>query len=449
MSEDCLYLNIYVPINTKKIASNMAVMVWIHGGAFTSGSGSASVYGGEEFAKKGNVIYVTINYRLGAFGFLKTGKGKHSAIGNYGFEDQRLALKWVKENIAAFGGDPKKVTVFGQSAGACSILLHLVSGKSAHLFDQAIIQSPPIAIQAKDKKAVEKQGKSFTKHLGCNHGDMSCLRNKGPEEVVVAQEKSGTESDNFFDLFTVWGPYVDGEDITHKAIRAAQNGILSPKPLIIGTNYHEGVTYVYETVTTTLPDFLFDYAIRVWRHCLGVPDKIKEPYKKMLCKHHDSEIIYKRFKPASNKDARPEFTDLVTEFVFTCPVRNISRNYETSNNVWMYVFNQTFPIPKLFEFSKCITHACHSVELPFLFQSLSKLGIPSFPSDGDIQLGNDMLTYWTNFAKYGNPNGKGKTKWPQYRQETDTYLHFQSTGSEVITKYRNNICNFFDKIGYD
>ncbi|XP_035660267.1 acetylcholinesterase 1-like [Branchiostoma floridae] len=190
-SEDCLYLNVFVPRSVLLNSSvRLPVMCWFHGGNYQYGTGAALIYDGRILANKTNTVVVTTNYRLGVFGYLVTGEGEDDARGNYGTLDQIEALTWVQQNIADFGGDKDKVTVFGQSAGSDSIAVLLTSARAADLFHQGIMLSVPFSIPLKTQSEAIRYGNDFTKFANCSTGDMKCLRSKSADAILDAQKKT-------------------------------------------------------------------------------------------------------------------------------------------------------------------------------------------------------------------------------------------------------------------
>ncbi|XP_071396674.1 crystal protein, partial [Centroberyx affinis] len=257
VSEDCLYLNIFVPLDvnlSSPLKRPLPVMVWIHGGDFIAGSASKPLYDGRFISNFTHTVVINMEYRLGAFGFLVSGKKPQtSATGNYGILDQQAALLWVQRNIAMFGGDPSKVTIFGESAGAQSVSLHLMIQSSKPLFRQAVFQSLPFSIPLKTRHDALKLGKDFSKQANCSVSDIVCLLSLSPQAVLAAQMKSSSKIVNpfrFLEVFETWGPYIDGELIKEQAVTAFQKGHWQKeKPVLLGTTSEEGVIFVYGVFT--------------------------------------------------------------------------------------------------------------------------------------------------------------------------------------------------------
>ncbi|XP_041965219.1 crystal protein isoform X3 [Alosa sapidissima] len=253
VSEDCLYLNVFVPrtVNLSlPTETQRPVLVWIHGGDFIAGSASRPLYDGRFMSNYSNTVVVNVEYRLGAFGFLVTGKDPElSAVGNYGMLDQQAALVWIKNNIPVFAGDPKRVTLVGESAGAQSVALHLMMRSSEFLFSQAAIQSLPFSIPLKTRWDAKRLGRDFARTANCSVSDLLCLKSLSARDVLRAQVKSGSKIVNpfrFLEVFETWGPYIDEVLIEDQPIAAFQKGYWQrDKPVIIGTTSEEGVIFVF------------------------------------------------------------------------------------------------------------------------------------------------------------------------------------------------------------
>ncbi|XP_068163199.1 cAMP-regulated D2 protein isoform X2 [Antennarius striatus] len=253
VSEDCLYLNIFVPMDVtfgSPLRSPLPVMVWIHGGDFIAGSASKPLYDGRFLSNFTNTVIVSLEYRLGAFGFLVLGKDLDTShAGNYGILDQQAALLWVQRNIGVFGGDPSKVTIFGESAGAQSVSLQLMIPSSQPLFKQAILQSLPFSIPLKTRHDALKLGKDFAEQTNCTVSNIACLLSLTPQAVLTAQMKTSSKIINpfrFLEVFETWGPYIDGELIKEQAVAAFLKGHWQKeKPVLLGTTSEEGVIFAY------------------------------------------------------------------------------------------------------------------------------------------------------------------------------------------------------------
>ncbi|MBM4359854.1 MAG: carboxylesterase family protein [Deltaproteobacteria bacterium] len=418
-SEDCLTLNVWAPA---KVASPRPVMVWVHGGAFEIGSGDENVDEGTNLSKAGGAVVVTLNYRLGPLGFaaheaLSAENPAYPASGNYGLLDQRAALEWVKQNIAAFGGDPNNVTLFGESAGAISACAHLVSPGSAGLFHRAIAQSGMCAVLPTMTKATaEAQGKTLSDAVGCT-GDATalraCLRSKTPKELVSALPLRPFV---IFGEGVGWAPNVDGVELLDqpKALMAAKKS--AKVPLVLGANGDEGTLFV-----KALGAHFADAA--------SLESTLSQAFSPALAKPFAERY---QFAQATDFDALAIIGD-----AFVCDSRRTARLHEAGgNSVWLYHFTRAFKIaiPGLGAF--------HSAELPFVFQNAMFF---SELADEELPLSNAMQGYWTRFARAGDPNGNGATAWPKHASSSDEHLQLDLT-LEAGVELRKGICDWMDDV---
>lgn len=320
MSEDCLYLNVYTPAGQSSRHTLLPVMVWLHGGAFQQGGARRPEYDGRRLAERGTVV-VTINYRLGALGFLVS--SPDGLFGNFGLMDQRAALRWVKDNISAFGGDPDNVTLFGESAGAVMTGLHLMMDGAGTLFHKAIIQSNPLGLQFRSVVIADFIGEALKGSVDCR--DVACLRAERVEEIMRAQSSLMGLPRSVGDFFT-WGPTLTHElrltlgtpkqpgsissplsrqhtmfrdldswkwqsnrDASWSAVNVSQplkNFHLVPHdiPVLLGANKHEGEMFVHGAFPITMSKAVYwmfvgalfrDSASRVLKHYRGYVDQIE------------------------------------------------------------------------------------------------------------------------------------------------------------------------------
>ncbi|KAL7370726.1 hypothetical protein ABVT39_009329 [Epinephelus coioides] len=447
VSEDCLYLNIFVPLDvnfSSPLGSPLPVMVWIHGGDFIAGSASKPLYDGRFISNFTRTVVVSLEYRLGAFGFLVSGKDPHSsAAGNYGILDQQAALLWVQQNIAVFGGDPGKVTIFGESAGAQSVSLHLMIQSSKPLFKQAVLQSLPFSIPLKTRHDALKLGKDFAKQTNCSVSDIVCLLSLTPQAVLAAQMKTSSKVVNpfrFLEVFETWGPYIDGELIKEQAVTAFQKGHWQKeKPVLLGTTSEEGVIFAYgvfskpvSTVESTV-------------------------YITAIFKQHTLRILHKYLPLYRDTDRRGMLAQIVTDYVFLCPSRRSARaGTAAGSNVWMYVFDHVPSDHRVWSgLTFCYQHACHGAELPFLFDSAS---VANFTlSKPEKLLSNRMLCYWGAFTHTGDPSSRTKQTtfcreqrlpvWPRYSDTSSWLVMNLTVRSHAQVGTRDHICDFWDHLG--
>ncbi|XP_023138641.2 crystal protein [Amphiprion ocellaris] len=447
VSEDCLYLNIFVPLGvnfTSPLQRPLPVMVWIHGGDFIAGSASKPLYDGRFISNFTHTVVVNVEYRLGAFGFLVSGKDPHtSASGNYGILDQQAALLWVQRNIAVFGGDPSKVTLFGESAGAQSVSLHLMIQSSKPLFKQAILQSLPFSIPLKTRHDALKLGKHFAKQTNCSVSDIICLLSLAPQAVLAAQMKTSSKIVNpfrFLEVFETWGPYIDGELIKEQAVTAFLKGHWQKeKPVLLGTTSEEGVLFVYGVFSKPVS---------------AVESTV---YITAIFKQHSLRILHKYLPMYRDADRRNMLAQIVTDFVFLCPSRRSARTGTAAGSeVWMYVFDHVTSDHRVWSgLTFCYQHACHGAELPFIFDSASVANFTlSLP---EKLLSNRMLCYWGAFAHTGDPSSRAQQTffcrqqrlpvWPRY-SDTSGWLNMNLTvRSHAQVETRNHICDFWDQLG--
>ncbi|KAL0963148.1 hypothetical protein UPYG_G00350360 [Umbra pygmaea] len=446
VSEDCLYLNIFVPRNVNfsfPLLKPLPVMVWIHGGDFIAGSASKPLYDGRFISNFTHTVVVSLEYRLGVFGFLVSGKDpKTSSTGNYGILDQQAALLWVQQNIALFGGHPGKVTIFGESAGAQSASIHLMMESSRALFKQATLQSMPFSIPLKTRNNALKLGRDFAKQANCSVDDMLCLRSLSPQALLTAQMKSSSKLVNpfrFLEIFETWGPFIDGELIKEQAVTAFQKGHWQKdKPVLLGTTSEEGVLFVYGVFTKPVSAL----------ECIV--------YITAIFKQHSLRILREYLPLYKTSDKRPMMAQIVTDYIFLCPSRKLARSAtEAGSSVWMYVFDHVASDHSVWSGAPfCYEHVCHGAELPFLFDAASVANFTlTLP---ERLLSNRMLCSWGAFAHVGDPGSRVQQTgfcrqqrppaWPRYSDSSSWLLMNFTVHSHTQVGSREHICDFWDKL---
>ena len=403
LSEDCLYLNVYAPSSG---GNGLPVMVWIHGGAFKTGSGDT--YNGSTLVQDG-VIVVTINYRLGYLGFLATpGLDEESAgggSGDYGLMDQQAALRWVKANARSFGGDPNRVTVFGQSAGGQSVLDQLASPTAASLFQRAIVESGGYAFTLPSLASADAKGAAFAKAAGCTSAsDVSCLRAL-PVSAIVAQENPSSSVSA--PLGTQFQPNVGTAILPIQPLLSLALGTFNRVPVLQGSNHDEGRLF-------TAIDFDFKGApLQASGYDAAIASVVSAPLVPVVA------ALY-----PSGAYASPDlaFATLFTDATFSCTALSFDQLLSIRVPTYAYEFADensarlSLPTDPLLPLA-----ATHGTELPFLWANLIGTGIPAGASltTDEQQLAVQMQAAWTNFAKSGNPNGPGVTQWPQFNTEAN------------------------------
>jgi para-nitrobenzyl esterase len=396
MSEDCLYLNIWTPATNA--SDKLPVMVFFYGGGFTGVEGSMPMYNGTTLAEKG-VIVVTTNYRLGALGFFAhpdlDRESLHNASGNYGILDQQAALKWVQGNIGAFGGDPSRVTLFGQSAGAESIYIHLVSPESKGLFSQAIVESGPfwahgaIINATHPKEYAEQFGEQYARSLGCSGPEaIACMRNVSPAALINATPSSPSE---FLSTHTVmFEPNVDGGVLPDTLDNLYLTHQEAAVPLMVGNNANDG--------TTLSADANMSVA----------------EYQAFLASRFGSDAgaVFARYPANSTAEVQLQLAQIMENMDFIDSVK-FSAGSASDISPDTYMYRYSYIIPGQPE------GAFHGSELMLLFS------VPGVPVDPAVA--GNVVDLWTRFAKTGDPNGGTTITWPNYTRATGQYLDINTT----------------------
>ena len=395
-SEDCLYLNVWT---AARESEKRPVMVWIHGGALTRGSGASATYDGTQFAKKG-VVLVTVNYRLGPFGYLAhpelSAESPQHSSGNYGVLDQIAALRWVQKNIAAFGGDPNRVTIFGESAGSWSVNALVASPLARGLFHRAIGQSgawfgPGVALKSSrgDQPSAEKIGAAFAKALGADN--LQALR-AVPAEKIIDVSNNHPEGRKFRTTVTVDG-WVLPDEIRNIFAKGRQNDV----PVIVGSNADEMTSL---TVPSTIPKTVSEYRARI------------EPQYGELVREFD--VVY---PVRSDADVPKAWLASMRDATFTWPMRTWARLTATGRSkAYLYWFSHAPPVPNSQFFG-----AFHAGEIPYVFHNFNpRMNV----REVDTRLSETIMGYWINFAATGDPNGAGLPKWTAYDAKNAPYMDF-------------------------
>ncbi len=389
MSEDCHFLNVYTPSADD---GRRPVLVWIHGGAFTSGGGAMSWYHGSSLARRGDVVVVTINYRLGALGFLDLGSlagAKFADAGNLGLLDQLTAFQWIQDNIGAFGGNPDNVTVFGESAGGASVVALLGSSASHGLFHRAIAMSPSLT-QLRTAERSHEAAEQFVAATGVSIDGLLTL----PVEQLLQAQASLLS--NFVLGVTSFSPSPTGSLFDGDPLDGA---VRNPIPLLIGTNRDEMLLYAqFDPETRNLDAAgLLSRANRTFGEARAV--RAVELYNEF--RSHDT--------PARLSAA------MVTDETFRAPAwRLAQRRIEQSNRTWMYWF--TWPTPAL----GGGLGACHALDLPFTFHNLDRQNVDMFTgtSPDRLAVADAVSGAVLGFAAAGDPG------WPAYEAGTRATKQF-------------------------
>jgi para-nitrobenzyl esterase len=427
-SEDCLTLNVWTPVNPP--GRRMPVIVWIHGGAFTQGSGSLAAYNGEALARRGAVV-VTFNYRLGPLGFfahpLLTKESGHDASGNYGLLDQLAALRWVKENIRGFGGSPDRVTVAGESAGAVSVGCLLVSPQARGLFHAAILESgSPYGITRylrdapAGEESMEQVGELVARRLGCDREDdvLAALRSRSVDEIMNASHAASP----FFGEGIRFMPVVDRWLIPDLPATLLANHQELKVPVLLGSNLDESTLFV-------APLQAFD--VEAYRRFIRAAFRA------------GADDVLARFPVVRDADVKPALARVLGYSSFVAPARRLARAMaDFGGRVYLYSFTRVRPGTPAARLG-----AFHGAEIPFVFGTFGHLfpaGAPEVEAT-DRALSQTMMDYWVRFAATGDPNGEGTPAWPRYASPSDVWLEL---GSEIQTRaaVAREFCDFFDHV---
>ena len=400
VSEDCLTLCIWRPANARE--QKLPVMVWIPGGGFTQESASMPLYWGDALVTRG-VVVVTINYRVGLLGFLAhpelSRESGHHSSGNYGLLDQIAALGWIKRNIAAFGGDAERVTIWGQSAGSMAVSLLMASPLARGLFQRAIGQSggyfvPPAATRSPEGlflKGAEEQGVKLASELGAM--SLEALRKLAAEQFLK-EHNAGTMH-----------PIIDGYVVPEEPYAAFTAGRQNDVPMLIGSNVDEARPLISGKdvkLATFAEDLGDDWGSKVVR-------SLAEEYLKI----HPAK---------TDREARAARASFERDLRFGWDMWTWGRMQAKTgrSKVFSYYFAHLPPYPPGSPFADW--GAGHWAELRYVFDHLSQE--PWSWSDADRALANLMATYWTNFARNGDPNGDGVPVWPGFTTDSERMLHF-------------------------
>jgi para-nitrobenzyl esterase len=419
-TEDCLYLNVFAPTADRKRLR--PVMVWIHGGGLINGR--TNDYDPRKLVKDGDVVAVSITYRMNVFGYMA-----HPALdkeghpfGNYGTLDQQAALKWVQQNIKAFGGDPNNVTVFGESAGGLAILFNLVSPSAKGLFHKAILQSGVSSAPQTPLEAAEKIGADFATAMGCEDQTAACMRSKSVDEIIA---KAGR-------FLNAAVRSVDGSVLPGQMQALMAEGKFHRVPILMGNNADEWTWFTSLTeLASGKPMTAEDYPRRLTA-TFGADRAAKVEAQYLL---------------SGSPSPSEAFSLALSSFGFYCPSRRVMRS-ASKNGATIYAFEfndrnapQYFP-PVSYPYG-----ATHTLEIQYLFPGYHGAAGVRKPLSADQQkLSDTMVGYWTNFARTGNPNGKGLPNWPQWTQANEQTQMLDTkvaTGKEFAAGRK---CDFWDAL---
>ncbi|MFT4078000.1 carboxylesterase/lipase family protein [Rhodomicrobium sp.] len=423
MNEDCLTLNVWSP--AQAASERLPVMVWVHGGAFTTGSSRMPIYDGAALANRG-VVVVTLNYRLGVLGFFghpdltREAAAVGEPTANFGLLDQKAALDWVRRNIAAFGGDPNNVTLFGESAGGISVLALMTAPSARGLFQKAIVQSGGGRWIAPTLSA------STSTYLSAHEiGETSARAFRLPPDLALA----GLRAINWRDLVETLGrnpklsdssPFIDGAFFTTQIAKAFEAGEQAQVPLVVGSNSYEGV--------------LLRAALKV---------KTDDVFRAVSDRIDEMSALY-----------RPQLImtpDTLADHIwgdanFVEPARMIARAASRSG-LPVYHYNFDFQPPLL----RVLGGTPHGLEVVYVFGTLKKILpiVGNFVHPHNHEVSEAMMSYWTNFARTGNPNAGREGRWPAFREDSEQTLVFGNDRSYVERDHLKERLDLFHGVVWD
>jgi para-nitrobenzyl esterase len=404
-SEDCLYMNVWTPAHSAN--AGLPVMVWIYGGGFVNGGSSPAVYSGRHFAQ-GGIVFVSFNYRVGRFGFFAfPALSKQEAgqpLNNYAYMDQIAALRWVQRNIGAFGGNPKDVTIFGESAGGASVLTLLTSPMTKGLFEKAIVESGGgrdsiLGVRYLNKTSpeglpsAEAVGAAFARSMGIEgtgSGALAKLRALPAEKIVDGLNMASMAKQQ--DIYG--GPIIDGKIVTETPQQALLSGHYWKVPLMIGTNSADIGFPHWQTLA------------QIWA---AFGPKAKEAEA--------------AFDPTGKANAMMVGWKIAADMMMTEPARFVAGTV-AADGTPAYEYRFSYVAQSLRD---KWPGAFHASEIPYVFDTVAaKYGSELAPSDAAIA--KQANTYWVNFVKTGDPNGSGLPHWPAYHGASDRLLNFTEDG---------------------
>jgi para-nitrobenzyl esterase len=393
-SEDCLYLNVFTPAAD---AARRPVMVWIHGGGFTTGGACQDLYAGGPLTERGDVVLVTINYRLGLLGYLDLPELEGSSP-NAGQLDQIAALEWVRDNIERFGGDPGNVTIFGESAGGMAVSTLLAMPAARGLFHKAIAQSGA-ASACLDRESAARVADAWLARLDLTRGDVARLREIAPGDLIAAQV-AAAEDFRQSRIFLASAPVIDGETLPRSPLAAVRDGEARDIPFVTGTTRDEWRLFEMPSLMKDL-----DRA------------RIERRLGRLLPKGTDVAALFDAYvdargaDPEDAEDVKAVYSAIQTDRTFRIPaIRMAEAQAAHQPATWMYLF--AWPSPA----RRGELGACHAIELPFVFGTLDAPGMDRFSGAGPEaeRLAERTMDAWLAFARHGRPGHAGLPEWDTY-----------------------------------
>lgn len=436
-TEDCLFLNVFAPNpfhvrgrsdddgGDRRGGFGRAVMVWIHGGAMITGE--SDDYDPTRLVEQGNVIVVTINYRLGALGFLAhpalTAESPDHASGNYGLMDQQEALRWVQRNIRFFGGDPDRVTIFGESAGGLSVHSQLASPGSAGLFQRAIVHSGAYSLTQSSLATAEAAGTAFATAAGCTDQTAACLRGLSVAQILASQPGGTTGA----------RPVIDNKFLTQSVGAAFASGQFNQVPIMEGANHDESRLFVAITeLQTGVPLSAAAYPAAI-QAALGLPAAAVP-------------VFVAQYPLASFESPSIALSALETDAIFDCNARFVEQKVSQFVPTFAYEFNdpdapERFLPPVSFPYG-----AAHASEIQYVFDLPVTIPTPGLDADQQ-KLAAAMVSYWTTFARTGQPSSSAAPAWAAFQTATDNTQALVPPSPQADTGFAaDHHCAFWDSL---
>jgi para-nitrobenzyl esterase len=422
--EDCLYLNVWTPVPAPK--APLPVMIWIHGGGNVNGSASEPVpfvntgvfYDGEFLAGNHGVVVVSLNYRLGIFGFFgHPDLWTEGSSGNQGLLDQQMAFHWVHDNIAKFGGDPGNVTIFGESAGSFDVCMHMAAPSNAGLFHRAISESGGCTTVQRTRAQAEAAATSFATDAGCTGaGALACLRGKSADSLMASPDVAAG---------TGFGMDVDSQFLPDQPRTLYDMGKIAKVPYLLGSNTDEGTLFLPAIKPASDADYMAALTARFGASASAVAS------------------VYMPANFPANGALNPQTAALarvIGDSALVCPTFDTAvRTAHAGAPVFMYNFD--VPVPAVVPTAAGLG-ATHGSELTSVFGTS-----PTFATDPGARSVSDLIQrYWTNFARTGDPNGGSDLKWLAFSESANVRVNFAVQPS-VVNDFRATECAFW-RMGY-
>jgi carboxylesterase type B len=463
ISECCFTLNLYRPLQTSSDA-NLPIMIHFHGGSFTSGASGAPLLNASHLiGLSTNIIIITCNYRLAAFGFwFNTDDINITAPGNVALLDQQKCLQWIQNNVGAFGGDPSNVTLWGQSAGSSSVGFHLqhqlLNVSQPLLFHRVLFQSWPAGIQPRTLIESKLYNQNFAELAGCLDPITvtQCLRNKTADQIVQASTAVEYDVLTYPDkLLTIGLPWQATLDLDSFCLKYNNIDFINRYasqitiPVTWGIDKDEGILFIYEAIpqSVPIPYLTAELIISALWHPQNSDD---------ISNLYNITLINSNLGLVSPIDYHDTISQILADYAFTCPLRNMSRALLLAGNpnVYSYIFDYILKANGTLYGSsnwapECYNRVCHKSEMPFVF---NPSGVSTIQFTNDEQTFAQLIgSYWTNFGKTGDPNKPVSVSpsWNNFTTATNTSLHLTLNASTNWNNYRGQpFCDYWDRLGY-